>query len=112
MNSRRVVVVSFVALLGASAALLSAAERAERPWIDQVERDRDRGAGRIVDEPAWETSRIQEDRDVRLGRLEPRRDFDRFDEERDRRLRLDARSRAAAPSGVRADGSVILSQPS
>jgi hypothetical protein len=111
MNSARVVILSFAALLAGTGALLSAADRAERPWVDQVGRDRDRGAGRIVDEPTWETSRLQEDRDVRLGRLEPRRDFDRFDEERDRRLQLDARGRAVAPSAARTEGSVILSQP-
>jgi hypothetical protein len=91
-----------------------AAPPPDRPWIDQVERDRDRGAGRIVDEQTWETQRIQEDRDVRLGRLRPRREFDRLDEERDRRLQLDARARGEpgvvlGPTGGR--GSVILGRP-
>ena len=91
-----------------------AAAPPDRPWIDHVERDRDRGAGRIVDEQTWETQRLQEDRDVRLRRLRPRREFDRLDEERDRRLQIDARARGG-PGPVlepgRADGSVILSEP-
>ena len=89
-------------------------DHGQRPWVDQVEHDRDRGAGRIVDEQTWETSRLQEDRDVRLGRLEPRRDFDKFDEERDRRLRLDAAAQRGRPLTATAgpDGSVILDQRS
>jgi hypothetical protein len=91
-----------------------AAPPPDRPWIDQVERDRDRGAGRIVDEQTWETRRLQEDRDVRLGRLRGRREFERLDEERDRRLQMDAAARGG-PRPVlesgRNNGSVILSRP-
>ena len=96
------------------AAPAPAAPPPDRPWIDQVERDRDRGAGRIVDEQAWETQRMAEDRDVRLGRLRQQREFDRLGEERDRRLQLDARARGG-PGPVlepaRNDGSVILGEP-
>jgi len=62
-----------------------------------VERDRDRGVTRIVDDATWETQRLQECRDVRLGKLNPRRGFDRFDEERDRQLQIDAARRRARP---------------
>jgi hypothetical protein len=88
-----------------------AAPPPDRPWIVRVERDRDRGAGRIVDEQTWETGRMAEDRDVRLGRL---REFERLDEERDRRLQLDAAARGG-PGPVleagRNSGSVVLSRP-
>lgn len=91
-----------------------AAEPRDRPWIEQVERDRDRGTGRIVSEPAWETDRLRERRDVRLGRLRPRREFEKLDEERDRRLRLDERARHQRRPLLepdRAYGSTILSEP-
>ena len=64
-------------------------------WFEQVERDRDRGAGRIVDRSTWELQRLAEDRDVRLRRLRPRREFDRLDEENDRRRQIDAATRRA-----------------
>ena len=97
-------------VLGAGA---FAAEARERSWIDRVERDRDRAAGRIVDEQAWEVRRQQERRDVRMGRLRKPGGFEAFDEERDRRLQLDARARRADTARAAAgdDGSVILSRP-
>jgi len=104
-----------VAMLGLLLPIASiAAAPPDRPWIDHVERDRDRGAGRIVDEQTWETQRLREDRDVRLRRLHPRREFERLDEERDRRLQLDARARGGPGPIIepgRADGSVILREP-
>ena len=94
-----------------------AAEPRGRSWFEQVERDRDRGAGRIVDDATWETQRLEERRDVRLGRLTPRREFDRFDEERDRELQLQASARRHERGPARglgvsaADQSAILSRP-
>ena len=82
-------------------------------WYEQVERDRDRGAGRVVDPSTWELQRLGEDRDVRLGRLRPRREFDRLDEENDRRRQIDAAARGGRPrdgTGPAGD-SVILSNP-
>jgi hypothetical protein len=97
-------------VLGAGA---FAAEPRERSWIDRVERDRDRAAGRIVDEQTWEVGRQQERRDVRMGRLRKPGGFEAFDEERDRRLQLDARARRADAARAAAgdDGSVILRRP-
>ena len=108
-----------VFVLGCSvpAAPLAAAPRDEprgRSWFEQVERHRDRGAGRIVDRSTWELQRLGEDRDVRLRRLRPRREFERLDEESDRRHQLDAAARRAGhpEPGVGPDGgSVILSNP-
>ena len=97
----------------ASTAAPAAAPR-DRPWIERVERDRDRAAGRIIDEPTWEANRLREGGDARFGRLRPRREFERLDEERDRRLRLDDRARRARPPLLepdRAYGSVILGRP-
>ena len=85
-----------------------AREPAQRPWFEQVERDRDRGAGRIVDEPTWELDRLHDDR------TPGRREFQRINEERDRRLQLDARERQARRGLLdpgRLDGSVILTHP-
>jgi len=107
-----------LSVLGCSApaAPVAAAPRDEprgRTWFEQVERDRDRGAGRIVDRSAWELQRLGEDRDVRLGRLRPRREFERLDEENDRRHQIDDDARRAGrPEGTGPDGgSVILSNP-
>jgi hypothetical protein len=91
-----------------------AVEPRERSWFERVERDRDRAAGRIVDDQTWESRRLQENRDVRLGRARPRREFERLEEERDRRLQLEARARREDFDAAGADGpgdSVILSRP-
>src|SRR2546425_9652744 len=79
--------------VAAVSASTGAAEPRGRSWFEQVERDRDRGAGRIVDDATWETQRLEERRDVLLGRLNPRREFDRFYEERDRELQLETNAR-------------------
>src|SRR5215207_232021 len=87
-----------LSVLGCSApaAPVAAAPRDEprgRTWFEQVERDRDRGAGRIVDRSTWELQRL--------------------DEERDRRHQIDdAARRAGRPEGTGPDGgSAILSNP-
>ena len=92
----------------------ASAEPRERPWIERVERDRDRGAGRVVDEQAWEARRQEERRDVGMGRVRAPTEFERFDQERERRLLLEARSRRAErdAGARRGDGSVILREPS
>ena len=91
----------------------SGAEPRERPWIERVERDRDRAAGRVVDDQQWETRRQQDRRDVRTGRLREPGRFEQFDEERERQLLLDARARRAgrAAAKTRDEGSVILREP-
>lgn len=90
----------------------AAASPPDRPWIEQVERDRDRGDGRVVDRPTWEVRRLREAGDVRLERVRPRREFERLDEERDRRTRLDSlwRGRRTPPDGERGGQSVILNE--
>lgn len=109
-------VARFVGLIAAVAPLrlpaAVGAPPADRPWIERVERDRDRAAGRIVEDPVWETRRLREDREARAGGVRPRREFDRVEEVRDRQLQLDARSRRNDPSLVEPDrGSVILRGP-
>lgn len=120
MNRRRVRIVLPLVAIGAvvmtalAPAAAPPAPPRDRPWIERVERDRDRGAGRVVDEPTWETGRLRDQRDVRLGRLRPRRELERLDEERDRRLQLDERARRGQRPLLepdRAYGSVILSEP-
>jgi hypothetical protein len=116
MGSRTPFVLShlLVALVLSFATELRAADPAGRSWFDHVERDRDRGAGRIEDDSTWELRRLREERDVRLHRAAPRRDFERLDEERDRRLQLDALQRRDARPLLapgRSDESAVLSRP-
>jgi hypothetical protein len=99
--------------LSTSVAFAADPEPREKTWFEQVERDRDRGAGRVVDRPTWDARRTEEVRDVRLGRAKPRRSFDRFEEDRDRELQIEsmARRQEGQPSlGIGAAGSVILNQ--
>lgn len=50
----------------------------------------DRSTGRITDESLYQTERLQRLRDERLRALQPQREFDHFQEERERRLRIEA----------------------
>ena len=90
---------------------VAAANAPERTWFEQVERDRDRGAERIEDDARWELRRLRD------YRIPVRREFERVDEERDRRLRIEARERRAdraeraARDDYRLGESVILSRP-
>ena len=86
----------------------SAADRDPRPWFEQVERDRDRGAGRVEEQPSCELRRLRD------ARAPARREFERIDEETDRRLRVEARRREAWRTPIlddRSGESVILSRP-
>lgn len=85
---------------------------AEPPWIERVERDSDRGAGRIVDQGTWELRRMRDDRETRHLRLGSRRNLERSDEERERTRQLDAQLRreSAIDEPGRAGRSVILGQ--
>lgn len=60
---------------------------------EAVEAARDRGAGRIVDEHTWEIERLEADR---RRRYLPGGEIRRFDEERDRELRIERRERKSA----------------
>jgi hypothetical protein len=70
-----------------------------------VERDRDRGAGRIEAQPSWEVRRMREGR---TGR-----ELEQVDAERDRQLQLEARARQQRreESSGGDGGSVILRHP-
>src|SRR3954453_2060826 len=50
--------------------------RDQRPLYERVEQDIDRGTGRIEDEQTYQLRRLQTDRDERLGRIPPRREFE------------------------------------
>jgi hypothetical protein len=106
-----------VLLFGAVPMAAGAAAPRERSWFEQVERDRDRGAGRVVDDATWETQRLQERRDERFGILEPSRGYQRIDEERERELAIERRARreqrqTRGLGTSAADQSAILGQPS
>ena len=60
-----------------------------------VERELDRGTGRIESDAEFDMRRWQRDQDVRRGELPRQREFERFDEERDRTLRLETQQRRA-----------------
>lgn len=53
----------------------------------------DRSTGRITNESLYETERLQRLRDERSNQLVPRSEFDRFQEERERRLRIEEQAR-------------------
>ena len=102
---------AFLTASAASPAFAADPEPREKTWFEQVERDRDRGAGSVVDRATWQVQRAEEVRDVRLGRAKARRPFDRFDEDRDRELQIEsiARRKDGRPSGgIGAAGSVIV----
>lgn len=67
-----------------------------RSNYERVERDWDRSDGRIPDDPTWELYRLRTNREGRLldGPGRPRREAERFDEERDREQRLRRRANA------------------
>src|SRR6476620_5932941 len=88
--------VTVLALLGCAVPAAGAQPR-ERSWMEQVERERDRGAGRIVDQPTYDLDRIRERADVVAGRIPDRREFERLDEERDRQLQIEKKARETRP---------------
>jgi len=101
---------------GACAVAVRAADPEPRQptWFEQVERDRDRGAGRIVDDATWQAQRFEERRDVRRRRAQPMRAFDTFEEDRERESQIEAAARRAAlppMRGIGSTGSVILDHP-
>lgn len=53
----------------------------------------DRSTGRITDESLYQTERLQRLRDARIQPPQAQREFDRFQEERERRLRIEAQVR-------------------
>jgi hypothetical protein len=113
MKAMRLATCLLFAFAAATVARAADPEPRQRTWTEQVERDRDRGAGRVVDDATWQAQRFEERRDVRLGRAQPRGAFDRFDEDRDRELQIEANTRRQRqPShGIGSTGSAILNQP-
>jgi hypothetical protein len=109
--------VTVLVVLACAPMIASGAQPRDRSWMEQVEPERDRGAGRIVDQPTYELDRIRERSDVLAGRIPDRREFERLDEERDRQLRIEAKARQNRPprlgEAARApqDGSVIVREP-
>lgn len=53
----------------------------------------DRSTGRIVDEPTYQLDRIMRRQDERYGRIVPQTEFQRFQDERERQLRIEQRQR-------------------
>ena len=65
------------------------------PLYPSVERELDRTTGRIESDLDFDARRVQREQDARLGITRPQREFERFDDERDRTLRLEAQQRRA-----------------
>jgi hypothetical protein len=61
----------------------------------------DRSMGRIEDQPSYELGRIEQARQDRAYDQFRRREFDRFQEDRERELRLEDRDRRAQPDDER-----------
>ena len=91
--------------------------RERRRLYERVEADVDRGRGRVEDEQTHEVRRLQDRRDERLGRIKPQRETERFEEEYDRRRRVDATvarertERREADSSVPTSSSTIVREP-
>ncbi len=69
--------------------------REPSPLYPSVERELDRGTGRIESDVEFDTRRWQRAQDERLGIVRPARELDRFEEERDRTLRIETQQRRA-----------------
>ena len=69
--------------------------RESAPLYPSVERELDRGTGRIESDVEFDARRWQRAQDERLGIVRPERELDRFEEERDRALRVETQQRRA-----------------
>ena len=69
--------------------------REPAPLYPSVERELDRGTGRIESDVEFDTGRWQRAQDERLGIVRPERELERFEEERDRALRIETQQRRA-----------------
>src|SRR3954454_22174824 len=65
---------------------------APKVW-DRIQDPMDRSMGRITDEQTYQLDRLNRERDEQLGRVRPQTEFERAQEERERRLRIEERSR-------------------
>ena len=65
------------------------------PLYPSVERELDRGAGRTESDAEFDIRRYQREQDARRGVVTPQREFERFDEDRDRTLRIETAERRA-----------------
>jgi hypothetical protein len=68
------------------------APRGPSVW-QQIQPSVDRSTGRIVDDSTYQIERFQRQRDEEYRRIIPETEFQRFDEERERALRLEERKR-------------------
>lgn len=68
----------------------------------QVQDAVDRSLGYIPDDQIYELDRIDQNRAERLGLVDPQREFDRLQDERERRLRLEDRAHMTAQELERA----------
>jgi hypothetical protein len=93
-TARGLCVFAVTSVTGVSAAAAAAAGRDAdgRPLYQRVESELDRGTGRIEDQQTYEVRGIQE------PRLRHQSEFNRFEQERDRRQRIESKAQRT-PSG-------------
>src|SRR2546421_12124251 len=89
--------VTVIVVLGCGSLPGGGGQPREGSWMEQVERERGRGAGGIIDQPTYELERIRDRADVVAGRIPDRREFERLDEERDRQLQIEKNARESRP---------------
>jgi hypothetical protein len=68
---------------------------------DRIQDSIDRSIGRIPDDALFQSTRMQEDRDARLGLTRPQTEFDRFHEDYERQLRIDQQKETAESAAER-----------
>lgn len=72
--------------------ILTNPPRGPSAW-ERIQDPIDRSTGRITNEPTYQIERLQRERDETYRRTIEQTEFRRFEEERERRLRIDARER-------------------
>lgn len=72
--------------------ILTNPPRGPSAW-ERIQDPVDRSTGRITNEPTYQLERMQRERDEAYRRTIPQTEVQRFEEERERRLRIEARER-------------------
>ena len=91
-----------VRILDPGPSLIDPPPRSREAWQQAVERDVDRAMGRIESDEVFQLRQIDRDDARRFDVFDRPREFERFEEERDRTLRLEEQARDSARAVERA----------